>query len=118
MPACRIEDQLVVNLVSEEDEPVAARQFQNSLLCLLRVHRARGIVGIDQQNGPGAWVYAPFEVADVGLPVVTLIEVVGIGHGIELGQYGAIQRILRAWRQDVVSRINKCSQATIDDLPT
>ena len=111
-----VDDQLVVDLVGEDEQVVAARQLNHPLQRLARVDRARGVVGIDQQNRLGARVDARRDVFDVGLPAVLLAEEIRIRLGAELAQHGPIERIVGAGRQHVVARIEQRGQTVVDDL--
>ena len=73
-----VEDQLVVNLVGENDQIVAARQFRNCFQHAARAHGAGRIVGIDQHNAARARTDLLVHVDQVRLPAVVFVQGVGV----------------------------------------
>ena len=67
-----VEDEFVVDLVGEDQQVVAARQFRYPLQRVARIDRARGVIGIDQQNCLGSRIDARGKVFHIRLPAVLL----------------------------------------------
>ena len=80
------------------------------------IHCARRIARIDQQDRPRLRIDPSLDVRDVRLPAIRLVEVVSVGHGAQLRQHRAVQRILRTRRQHVFAGIHQRREATVDDL--
>src|SRR5271157_3543131 len=112
----RIEDQLLVDFVGENHQAMLARQLENSFQDVLRIHRARRVIRIDQQNRPRTRVDLPLDVADVGLPVVVFVQIVIVDRAVQLAHDRAIKRIFRPRRQHVVAGVEERGDAAIDDL--
>src|SRR5580765_694653 len=109
-----VEDELVVNLVREDDEVVAARQFGDRFQHATRTHRARWIVGIDQHNTARARTDLLVNVDEVGLPAVILVEGVRVQFDAKLCENGRVQRIVRAGSQQVVAGIEQRAETNVD----
>ena len=102
-----VEYQLVVNLVGEDDQIVAPRQFGQLLQHAAGADRARGIIGIDQNDGAGARIDLVLDVDQVGLPAVVFVQVVGRDRNAELAQHRGVQRVIRAGSQNVFAGIDQ-----------
>ena len=108
--------QAVVDLVREDHELVAPRDLHDLLENLARVHRARGVVGVDDDDGLGVARDLGLHVGEVGRPLGLLVaEVVHRRAARERGA-GGPQRIVRARDEDLVPAVEQHVHAELDEL--
>ena len=106
----------VVDLVGEDHELVATRDLDDLLQDLARVNGARGVVGVDDDDGLGAARDLGLHVGHVGVPVSLLVA--QVVDGVATGQRGARrpQRIVRAGDEDLVAVIEQGVHGELDEL--
>ena len=108
--------QPVVDLVREDHELVLARDLDDLLQDLARVDRARGVVGVDDDDGLRARDTRSRVVGDVGAPFGLLIA--DVVHGDAAGERGAggPERVVRAGDEDLVAVVQKRVERELDEL--
>ena len=81
-----------------------------------RVHGTRRVVGVDDDDAPGAWRDQPGD--SVRIRLKAGIGVAGIMHGLALIERDTCrpQRIVGTGYQDLVTRIQQGPQGEIDEL--
>ena len=109
-----VEDQLVVNLIRKDDQVITPRQLRDGFQHATGADRARGVIGIDEHNAPGARADLFMHIDQVGLPAVIFVQRVGIQLEAELGEHGRVQRIIRAGGQQVIAGVQERAQANVD----
>ena len=108
-----IQDQLVVNLVGENDQIVAPRQFRQLFQHAAGADCAGGIIGIDQHNGAGARIDLALQVDQVRLPGVVFVQIVRRDRNAELAQHGGVERVVRTRSQNMFAGIDQGGQTDI-----
>ena len=107
---------LLVDLVGEDDEAVAAGDVRDLLQRLLRVHRTGRVVRVDDDDSAGAFGDPGFEVVEVRLPGV-LFRAAVVDRGAAGQRHrGGPQRIVRAGHEDFVVRVAQGLQAQGDEF--
>src|SRR5579872_6656188 len=111
-----VEDQLVVNLVGEDHQVVAASDLGDVFEHSACADGAGGIVGIDEHDPASVRRDLLLDVVEFGLPAVRFVKIVRVQIDAELGKNGRVQRIVGAGREQVVSRVQKRGEASVDAL--
>ena len=99
--------QAVVDLVGKNHELVPARDLNNALEHLTRIDRARGVVGVDDDEGLGRARDLGLHILQVGIPIRLLIA--QIVHGMTTGKGCARrpERIVGAGDQNLVAVVEQ-----------
>ena len=111
-----IHDQAIIDLIGEDHELVPARDLDDALQDLLGVQRARGVVGVDDDDCLGALGYLGLHVVQIGVPLVLLVADVVNGRTAGKRGAGRPQRIIRAGNQYLVACVQKRVQGELDEL--
>ncbi len=96
-------DDPVVDLVGEDHQAVAAGEVEDALDDLLRIDRAGGVVGVDDDHGPGPVGDLRRHVVQVGVPVGRLVAEVVHGLAAREGGGGGPEREVGGGDQDLVA---------------
>ena len=106
----------VVNLVGENHELVAAGNLDNLLQNLARVDGARGVVGIDDDDGFGTLGNLSLHICNVGAPLGLLVA--HIMHRHATGERGARgpKRIVGAGNEDLVTVVEQRIHGELDEF--
>ena len=93
-----------------------AGDLDDALQHLARVQGARGVVGVDDDDGLGARGDLGLDVLEVRVPLRLLVA--DVVHGRAAGERGARgpQRVVRAGDQDLVTRVEQRLHAQVDEL--
>ena len=99
--------QAVVDLVGKNHELVPTRDLDNALERLTRIDRARGVVGVDDDEGLGRARDLGLHILQVGIPIRLLIA--QIVHGMTTGKGCARrpERIVGAGDQNLVAVVEQ-----------
>ncbi len=105
-----VEQDLLVDLVSEHHEIVASGDVDHALDDRLAVDRAGRVVGVDDHQGVGVLGDLRLDVGEVGIPVVGLVA--QVVHGLPTAQRDGAgpQRIVGCRHQDLVAIVDECLQ--------
>ncbi len=98
---------LVVDLVGEDHQAVAACQVEDALHDLLRVHRSGGVVGVDDDHGLGAVGDLRRHVGQVGVPLGLLVAHVVDRLAAGQGRHRRPEREVRRRDQDLVTVLDE-----------
>ena len=77
-----VEGEVVVDFVGDDEEVVVCGDVDNFLEDFRTVEGAGGVVGVDEDDGFGAWRDLGADVVDVRLPVLFFDAAVGDGDGV------------------------------------
>jgi len=102
-----VEDDLLVDLVAEHHEPVAAGDVDQLADHLLGVDRAGGVVRIDDHQPAGAVGDLRLDVRQIGLPVLLLVAAVVHGPAAGQGDRPGPQRVVGRGHQDLVAVVDE-----------
>src|SRR5690606_15032516 len=110
-----VED-LVVDLVGEQDQVVLAGNLHQLLQALPGVHRAGGVVRVDQHQRPGVGGDLGADVVQVGEPAGLLVA--QVVHRIAAGQAdrGGPQRVIGGGQQHLVAVVQQRLHGHHDQL--
>ena len=99
--------QAVVNLIGKNHELVPARDLNDALEHLARIDRARGVVGVDDDEGLGRARDLGLHIFQVGIPIGLLVA--QIVHGMTAGKGCARrpERIVGAGNQNLVAIVEQ-----------
>ncbi len=101
-----VED-LVVDLVGQEQQLVPAGQLHQLFEYLERVHGARRVVRVDDQQGLGLVRDLRLDVLDVGIPLVGLVAQVVHRRAPGQGRHRRPQRVVRRRDQHLVAVVEQ-----------
>ena len=102
-----VED-FVVDFVGENNQAVLARQLGDFEQDFFAVHRAGGVVGVDDDDGFGFGRDFGFHVGKVGKPVVFFVAQIMAHRAARQGGGSRPQRIVGRGNQDFVAVVQKC----------
>ena len=85
----------------------------NLLKHLPGAERSGWIIWIDENNAARARIYFSLYVIEFGLPSIFFVQIIGIQLRSGFAKYGGVERIIRAWRQNVFTRIKQCGKADV-----
>ena len=108
--------QAVIDLVGKNHELVPARDLNDALEHLARIDRARGVVGVDDDEGLGRARDLGLHILQIGIPIGLLIT--QIVHGMSTGKSCARrpQRIIGAGNQNLVAIVEQRVHRKLNEL--
>ena len=110
-----VED-LVVDLVGKDDQVVLAGDFQDLLQQVVRIQRAGGVVGVDDDDGARALGDLGADVVQIGQPACPLVAHVVHGRAPREADCGRPQRVVGGGNQHLVPCVQQRVERQHDQL--
>ena len=111
-----VHDQAVVDLIREDHELMLAGDLDDLLQDLARVEGAGWVVGVDDDDGLGAWGDLLPDVIEVGVPLGLLVAEVVHGRAAGEGRARGPEWIVGTGDQDLVAVVEDGLHAEVDEL--